>query len=108
MPRNLTSRSTSSSWFSGTFSIAIFYLKTETHVFCREDEESIKKRELGVAFHDLHVQGLGAEASFQDTVGSLLNPFSIPEKIRQARHPSVRDILSGFEGVVRPGEMLRK
>jgi hypothetical protein len=24
------------------------------------------------------------------------------------RHPPVRDILTGFEGVVKPGEMLRK
>lgn len=73
----------------------------------RQDEESIKKRELGVAFQDLHVQGLGAGASYQETVGSLLNPLNIPARIHEARHPSVRDILYGFEGVVRPGEMLR-
>ena len=28
--------------------------------------------------------------------------------IRSSRHPPIRDILDGFEGVVRPGEMLRE
>lgn len=64
-------------------------------------------RELGVVFRNLRVQGLGAAASFQPTLGSTLNPLEIPGKIRQLLHPPVRDILSGFEGVVRPGEMLR-
>lgn len=36
----------------------------------------------------------------------MFNPFLIPEKIRQARHPTVRNILTGFEGVVNSGEML--
>lgn len=53
------------------------------------------------------MQGVGSAASFQPTVGSTLNPFLIPEKIRSSLHPPVRDILSGFEGVVNPGEMLR-
>ncbi|KAL5527915.1 hypothetical protein ACEPAG_6716 [Sanghuangporus baumii] len=69
-------------------------------------ESNLKPRELGVVFQDLRVQGLGSAASFQPTVGSTLNPFLIPEKIRALIHPPVRDILSGFEGVVNPGEML--
>ncbi|KAL5529901.1 SNQ2_5 [Sanghuangporus sanghuang] len=69
-------------------------------------ENNLKPRELGVVFQDLRVQGLGSAASFQPTVGSTLNPLSIPEKIRAMLHPPVRDILSGFEGVVNPGEML--
>ncbi|KDR66421.1 hypothetical protein GALMADRAFT_80772 [Galerina marginata CBS 339.88] len=76
-----------------------YYLK-------RRDEEDIKSRQLGVAFEDLTVVGLGTSASFQATLGSLLNPLNIISKIRSIRHPPLRDILSGFEGVVRPGEML--
>jgi ATP-binding cassette subfamily G (WHITE) protein 2 (SNQ2) len=52
------------------------------------------------------VVGLGAMAGVQPTLGSLLNPTSIIENIRAGRHPALRDILNGFEGVVRPGEML--
>jgi ATP-binding cassette subfamily G (WHITE) protein 2 (SNQ2) len=58
-------------------------------------------------FKDLHVVGLGAAASFQPTFGSMFNPKAILENIQTLRHPPLRDILKGFEGVVRPGEMLR-
>ncbi|KZP27013.1 pleiotropic drug resistance ABC transporter [Athelia psychrophila] len=72
----------------------------------RSDEASLKKRELGVLFRDLRVVGLGASASFAPTLGSTINPMGIFDAIKAARHPPVKDILSGFEGVVRPGEML--
>jgi hypothetical protein len=58
-------------------------------------------------FKDLRVVGLGATASYQPTFGSFFNPRIILQKIQALRHPPLRDILSGFEGVVRPGEMLR-
>ena len=73
----------------------------------RRDRAGIQSRELGVMFKDLRVVGLGAAASFQPTFGSFFNPKIILEKIRTIRHPPLRDILSGFEGVIRPGEMLR-
>jgi hypothetical protein len=73
----------------------------------RRDESGIKGRKLGVMFKDLRVVGTGASASFQPTFGSMFNPKIILENIKNARHPEVRDLLSGFEGVVRPGEMLR-
>ena len=57
-------------------------------------------------FKDLKVVGLGASASYQPTLGSVLNPLSLIEAINEFRHPPVKDILTGFEGVVRPGEML--
>lgn len=60
-----------------------------------------------MVFQNLRVQGLGRAASFQPTLGSTINPLNIPAKFREALHPSVRDIISGFEGVVFPGEMLR-
>jgi len=58
-------------------------------------------------FKDLHVVGLGAAASFQQTFGSFFYPKAILENIRTMRHPPLRDILTGVEGVLRPGEMLR-
>jgi ATP-binding cassette subfamily G (WHITE) protein 2 (SNQ2) len=58
-------------------------------------------------FKDLHVVGLGAAASYQSTFGSFFNPMTILEQFGTMRHPPLRDILTGFEGVVRPGEMLR-
>ena len=59
-------------------------------------------------FEDIRVVGLGATASFQSTFGSMFDPLDIIGAIRTMRHPPLRNILSGFEGVVRPGEMLRK
>jgi ATP-binding cassette subfamily G (WHITE) protein 2 (SNQ2) len=38
----------------------------------------------------------------------VLNPFNIIEFVQKARHPPIRDIINGFEGVVKPGEMLRE
>lgn len=74
----------------------------------RREAAQIKGRELGVMFRDLRVKGLGASASYIPTLGSMFNPSSILEAIQNARHPSVRDLLSGFEGAVRPGEMVCK
>lgn len=59
-------------------------------------------------FNDLRVVGLGARATMQPTLGSMLNPSAAFKTISDLRHPSIRDILSGFEGVVMPGEMLRE
>ncbi|KAF7316625.1 Brefeldin A resistance protein [Mycena chlorophos] len=80
--------------------------KTLKFIVKKVDDAHIEKRELGVVFEDLKVVGLGATASYQPTLGSTLNPFSIPEQINNARHPSLRNILDGFTGLVRPGEML--
>ena len=68
---------------------------------------NIKMRELGVMFRDLRVVGLAPAASHIPTVGGAFNPLAILEKIQNLRHPRLKTILSGFEGVVRPGEMLR-
>ncbi|OBZ76087.1 Brefeldin A resistance protein [Grifola frondosa] len=70
------------------------------------DESDIMRRELGVVFKDLRVVGLGASATYQPTLGSLLNPMNAIHAFRDLLHPATRDILNGFEGVVRPGEML--
>ncbi|KIY47285.1 pleiotropic drug resistance ABC transporter [Fistulina hepatica ATCC 64428] len=70
------------------------------------EEADIASRELGVVFDHLSVTGIGASAAYQPTLGSLLNPLNIAEKVRNARHTPTRTILDGFHGSVRPGEML--
>ncbi|KAG0701458.1 ABC-2 type transporter-domain-containing protein [Suillus ampliporus] len=72
----------------------------------RRHDEGIKNRQLGVMFKDLRVIGAGSRTSIQPTVGDPFNPSTILRKISQRRHPSTKHILSGFEGVVAPGEML--
>ncbi|PPQ74645.1 hypothetical protein CVT26_005690 [Gymnopilus dilepis] len=72
----------------------------------RCDEQNIKTRTLGVGFRDLKVVGITASDNYLPTLGSVLNPLNAVEKVQKLRHPSLRNILSGFEGVVKPGEML--
>lgn len=72
------------------------------------DQPAFQTRELGVMFRGLGVVGVEASTKFQPTLGSKLNPFNIIEAIQHRRHPATKDILSGFEGAVRPGEMLRE
>ena len=97
-----------------TISISMFTLPFETispfliPAFKRHKKAGIKSRQLGVVFENLRVVGLDVSASFQPTLGSLLNPLIIFNKIRSLRHPPLKGIISGFRGVVRPGEMLRK
>ena len=76
--------------------------------FKRREEADIKSRQLGVVFENLRVVGLDVSASLQPTLGSLLDPRNIFTKIRSLRHPPLKNIITGFSGVVRPGEMLRE
>ena len=84
------------------------YCRSSAHRHFRLEDSGITPRTLGVYFKDLRVVGTGASAFFQSTVGSKLNPKVAYNDIRRALRPETRDILSGFHGVVRPGEMLRK
>jgi len=83
-------------------------IPTAAHHPFRLEDSGITPRTLGVYFKDLRVVGTGASAFFQSTVGSKLNPRVAYHDIRRALRPKTRDILSGFSGVVRPREMLRK
>ena len=74
----------------------------------RQNDADIKRRELGVYFKDLRVTGIGATASYQETVGSMFNPKVIWRGCKSSLRPATRTILHDFNGVVRPGEMLRK
>ncbi|KAK2462635.1 hypothetical protein APHAL10511_005368 [Amanita phalloides] len=80
--------------------------RTLRRIVEKADEANVKSRRLGVVFRDLRVIGLGAAASHIPTFGSAFNPFAMMERIQNLRHPHLQTILSGFEGVVRPGEML--
>ncbi|KAJ3748437.1 pleiotropic drug resistance ABC transporter [Lentinula detonsa] len=72
----------------------------------KKEGANIAPRHLGVVFENLAVVGLGSGASYQETLGSTINPLNAFKKIQNSRHPPTRTILSEFEGVVRPGEML--
>ncbi|KAL6824697.1 ABC-2 type transporter [Trichoderma sp. SZMC 28015] len=70
-------------------------------------------RHSGVIFRDLTVKGVGLGASLQPTVGDIF--LGLPRKIRnlirggrkaaQAK-PPIRELISHFDGCVRPGELL--
>ncbi|KDQ56528.1 hypothetical protein JAAARDRAFT_47935 [Jaapia argillacea MUCL 33604] len=105
--RTSTLRRTTSVFSDVTMDEGHFNLeKVLKNVIRKQEEHDIKGRELGVMFEDLRVVGLGALASYQTTFGSVLNPYNVLKYIHKARHPPLCDILNGFEGVVRPGEML--
>lgn len=74
----------------------------------RRDEAHIKPRSLGVAFRNLQVVGTGSADTYLPTLGSVFNPAVILEGLQNQRHPKLKNILQGFEGVVRPGQMLRE
>ncbi|KAI0043049.1 hypothetical protein FA95DRAFT_1631947 [Auriscalpium vulgare] len=80
--------------------------KTLRNVMKKRETHGIPNRELGVTFRELRVIGLGAAASYQTTFGSVFDPKNITDLFRKSRNPPLRDILYGFEGSVRPGEML--
>ena len=86
----------------------LYSLSIITHVTARQKDSSIKIRELGVYFKDLRVIGVGATVSHQPTAGSMFNPKAIWQGFRDSRRPSTRTLLQDFNGVVRPGEMLRE
>ncbi len=86
--------------------LIFFYNLNFTHDINRQEEHQIKQRRLGVVFKDLHVAGLGANTACTPMMGSTFNPLNMIETTQNAQHPPVCDILSGFEGVVKPGEML--
>ncbi|KAF8557465.1 pleiotropic drug resistance ABC transporter [Imleria badia] len=69
-------------------------------------KDGAQMQTLGIMFRDLRVVGLGVGAAVQHNLVSLLYPQSIIKRIKTWRHPPVRNIVSDFEGVVLPGEML--
>lgn len=58
-------------------------------------------------FRDLRVVGLGGGEAVQHNLASPFSPQCLMNYINTLRHSQVRGVISGFEGVVLPGEMLR-
>ena len=88
--------------------------------FCQQlaTPDATRPRELGVLFRSLCVSAASWQiAGFlpqQPSVSSIFELVSLPfrpltllKAIQAIRHPQRKFILSGFEGVVRPEEMLR-
>ena len=79
----------------------------------RQQSEEEKTRHSGVVFRNLTVKGVGLGASLQPTISDIFldvprfvkNLFTKGAKAATAK-PPVRELLSDFDGCVRPGEML--
>jgi ATP-binding cassette subfamily G (WHITE) protein 2 (SNQ2) len=68
------------------------------------EKDDLKGRRLGVTWTNLTVKGVGADAAFNENVGS---QFNIPQLIREKMHGSpLKTILENSHGCVKPGEML--
>ncbi|TDZ32326.1 Brefeldin A resistance protein [Colletotrichum spinosum] len=79
----------------------------------QQQSEEEKTRHSGVVFRDLTVKGVGLGASLQPTVGDVF--LGLPRKIKMLlthgpkaafAKPPVRELISHFDGCVRPGELL--
>ncbi|KIW37521.1 uncharacterized protein PV06_10174 [Exophiala oligosperma] len=79
----------------------------------QQNSEEEKTRHSGVVFRNLTVKGVGLGASLQPTVGDIF--LGLPRMIKMlftrgakaaSGKPPVRELLSSFDGCVRPGEML--
>ncbi|KAH8686548.1 ABC-2 type transporter [Ilyonectria robusta] len=79
----------------------------------QEHSEGEKTRHSGVVFRDLTVRGVGLGASLQATVGDFF--LGLPRMLTNLvtkgpkaaiGKPPVRELISHFDGCVRPGEML--
>jgi ABC-type multidrug transport system fused ATPase/permease subunit len=80
--------------------------KWAKYVLRAAEDAKVKFRRASFTFENLSVSGSGLAVHLQPTVASvLLAPIRLPEWVSMARKPQ-RTILTGFDGVVKPGEML--
>ncbi|KAJ4253389.1 ATP-binding cassette transporter snq2 [Fusarium torreyae] len=79
----------------------------------QQQSEEEKTRHSGVIFRGLTVRGVGLGSSLQPTVGDFF--MGLPRKVAKLftqgpkaalAKPPVRDLISNFDGCVRPGELL--
>ncbi|KAI0318679.1 pleiotropic drug resistance ABC transporter [Amylostereum chailletii] len=91
---------------NGTSGEAFDFRSVLQELVQKREPAGIPARELGVLFQDLAVAGLNTSSSYQSTFGSVFDPRTALSAWSRLRHPPVRNILQGFEGLVRPGEML--
>lgn len=80
------------------------YLK---HVLKKSDEQGIPRRDVGVVFKNLTVNGTGSGLDYASDIGGILStPARLGSIIKSLRHPAKKVILDDFEGSVAPGEMM--
>ncbi|TFA98420.1 Brefeldin A resistance protein [Trichoderma ghanense] len=114
MSRRRTTGSFASSTEGQEESAEIERLMSRMFGHARQEQNSEEQlRHSGVIFRDLTVKGVGLGARLQPTVGDIF--LGLPRKIRnlvkagpkaaQAK-PPVRELISHFDGCVRPGELL--
>ena len=79
----------------------------------QEHSEEEKTRHVGVVFRDLTVKGLGLGAALQPSVADIF--LGLPRLVKNlitkgpkaaAAKPQVRELLSDFNGCIKPGEMV--
>ena len=74
----------------------------------RQQSSNDQIRHSGVIFRNLIVKGVGLGAALQPVVGDVF--MGLPRAIRggpgSGGKPPVRDLITGFDGCVRPGELL--
>ena len=70
----------------------------------RAQKDDLKGRKLGVTWTNLTVKVMGADAAFNENVGSQFNIYRL---INEKMHgPPLKTILENSHGCVKPGEML--
>ncbi|KAI9047875.1 hypothetical protein LZ554_007677 [Drepanopeziza brunnea f. sp. 'monogermtubi'] len=70
----------------------------------KDGQSGQKSQKLGVTWTNLTVKGVGADAAFNENVGS---QFNLPKLIKESRQPApLKTIIEDSHGCVRPGEML--
>jgi ABC-type multidrug transport system ATPase subunit len=68
------------------------------------EQDKVKGRKLGVTWTNLTVKGVGADAAFNENMGS---QFNLARAFKEARQPApLKTILDNTHGCVKPGEML--
>ncbi|KAL6901095.1 pleiotropic drug resistance protein [Trichoderma evansii] len=114
LSRRRTTGTTGSSTVEGEEPAEIERLMSRMFGHARQEHgQEERMRHSGVIFRDLTVKGVGLGASLQPTVGNIF--LGLPRTIRnlikggrkaaQAK-PPVRELISHFNGCVRPGELL--
>ena len=73
----------------------------------RMESQGVDINKFGVTFRNLTTKGVDASTSYVPSVYEMLRDIAtLPMAVKKFRNPSLRNIIEGFDGIVRPGEML--
>ena len=76
-------------------------------VVARMESQGVEVNKFGVTFRNLTTKGVDAATSYVPSVYELIRDVvTLPLAVKKLRHPPLRNIIEGFDGIVRPGEML--